>query len=108
VKRGICAFVALLLVIDVNCVRVIEENSESTTKFETSKKSENENESTDLQTTVKAPESLVELVPRIIDYHATTASTSTEAADQTIPPTLVNAKHEGSKDVTEANYKDLR
>jgi hypothetical protein len=100
-KYGLFAFVALLLVININCIRVIEDKTESTTNIENLEKLENVKESSESETTVKSSQSLIEPEPRIVDYHATTASSSTEANTQTIPPTLVNTKHDGNKDVTE-------
>lgn len=109
VKHRAFAFVALLLVIKVNCVRVIEDKTESTTKTESLEKSESIKESSESETTVKVPESLVELEPRIIDrdYHVTTSISATETASYTIAPTLVNAKHE-VKEVTEAPEKTAK
>lgn len=111
VKFEVCAFVALLLAINVNCIRVIDNKEESLTT-ENNKETETTQESLESQTTIKPAESLVEIEPRNIenDYnHVTTSSTTTTAATTNIiPPTLLNAKHEINTNVTEKPGKVLK
>jgi hypothetical protein len=106
----ICAFVALLLVIKVNCIRVIETNPENSTTIESIKELEEVKENLESQTTISSSDSLVALEPRIIDsnYHITTSTTTSTTTTHKIPPTLLNIKHELNKDVTEKPVRSLK
>lgn len=109
VKLEVGAFVALLLVVSANCVRVIENDIENTTKLESAIETEDLQESSEPQTTLKPTESSEELEPRNIesDYNHVTTSSTTTTTTQTISQTLINAKHEAHKEVTERMLKDL-
>lgn len=105
----VCAFIVLLLVIKGNCIRVIEDKTESSTTVESVKVSEVVKENVGSQTTALPAENLIEVEPRNFesDYHVTTSSTTTTTTHK-IPPTLLNTKHESNKDVTEKPTKMLK
>lgn len=92
VNREVFAFVALLLVIRTNGIRVIEDVVESTTKAEKFVAVKTSSES---MIEVKSTASLIDVESRSIenDYHVTSSSSTTEKT-YTISPTLINVKLE--------------
>lgn len=108
-RPEVCAFFALLLVIETGCVQVYENSNENvTTTVVPSKEPEYMNSS--MSSTLFSTESIQEEKARNIeendDYRITTSATTT--ATYKIPPTLLNTKIDFSREKSEKPGKSLK
>lgn len=104
-KIVLCFFSAIFLLVEVNCIQVVEENSSST------QKTENEPQSikTIMETATESPKEMEKSHPiesRETPEHEITTSTSTTT--QKISPTLKNTRLDLNHETSEKPIKSLR